>query len=241
MPRVFQVVKRKLVTSAMLLKHGQFFEAARRLCGHCLPPRFALLGKSHLMLRQQDGAAPTSPAGPVCFREASEADLGGLLECSGDVESPNAERVFHRFFAAGHRCYLLQTSDQVVGYCWLFFGQYIVTHDSFQTSSVIFALNGDSVFIGNVFIRSECRRRGFYSSLLSAVLQEAKSSYGKSRFFVDVKADNSPSLRAHAQSGFTILATLYYVGLLGTRYLLMVPAKGRPRVHRVTTNPVMKL
>lgn len=241
MPRFLQVVKRKLATFATLLEHGQCFEAARRMCDQCLPPRIALLGKSHLMLWECNGAPLTRPTTALRFREASETDLGALLETSGDSGSPTAERVFRGFFAAGCRCYLLRVSDQIVGYCWLFFGQYIITHDSYQTSRVIFALNGDSVFIGNVFIRPECRRRGFYSSLLSGVLQEAKSSYGTSRFFVEVKAGNSPSLRAHAQSGFTIVATLYYVGLLGARFLVMVPTSGRPRVHRVTNNSVMKL
>jgi L-amino acid N-acyltransferase YncA len=167
--------------------------------------------------------------------------MGDLLKCTGDCDDPNAEHLLRRFFAAGQRCYVVETPGQIVGYCWLFFRQYVITHDSYQTSSVLFSLSEHSVFIGNVFIRPECRRRGLYSSLLSGVLREAKSSYGKNRFYVDVKADNAPSLRAHSQAGFTIVATLYYVGLLGARFLVMAPTKGRPRVHRATNDPVMTL
>jgi GNAT superfamily N-acetyltransferase len=238
MPEFIQIARRKLVTFATLLKHRQCFATASRMCNHCLPARFALLGKSHLMLHEGSGPEHRTPVEPVRFGEASVADLGEILQCSGGT---CAERLFRNFFAAGHRCYVVRASDRIVGYCWLFFGQYVITHDNYRTSNIVFALDGNNVFIGNVFIDREFRRRGYYSFLLGSVIQEAKASHGRSRFFVNVKADNVTSLRAHARLGFTTVATLFYVGFLHARYLILLSTNDRPRVCRVTSSPVMKL
>lgn len=223
-----------------LWRKGEYFEIAIRLSDYYLPACLLMLAKSHIMAQNPEMNDFAGQHESATIKCAVRADIPKIAECSEVGWSENADTVFRQFLASGNNCYFVERAEQVIGYCWLFFGKYTITYDGYGNGSFDISLGRNSAFVGNVYVRSSVRRKGVYTDILRQVIPGASSSHGIRRFMTHVRSSNKPSLKAHARAGFVTISTLYYVSFLKVRLLLVVTDQSS-RVYRVTRHLVLEV
>jgi GNAT superfamily N-acetyltransferase len=166
-------------------------------------------------------------------RRAHPADLAGIIECS--YEDPNVAsfELFHRFFYAGHACYVIERGEKIFGYSWVFFNHYFISYDGYKRGKIQLHLPSRCIFIGNVFVGPAHRRRGLYSYMLNSIIRENCASRGISSVLVEIKTNNYVSLKVHNKLQFQIIFSLNYLGFYPLQFLVIVPNVGRFRIFPV--------
>ena len=220
----------KVKEAAHLFGNREFFQIATRCCDHCLPSGLALLGKSHLMVLRRDHPVDVCDCGDFVVRRGSIDDLPCIVGCSDEPGSEGTEAFYRALLADGRLCYLVQEDVRVVGYCWVFFDKYTLTYDGYKTSRIHLELDRNAAIVGNVFVAEDYRRRGLYTRMLHALINDLHASCGVADFLVAVKANNEVSVAAHKRRGFVTFCSIYYCAIHRARFVVAVPRKGRPRV-----------
>jgi ribosomal protein S18 acetylase RimI-like enzyme len=225
------VTKRKAGEALLLLRSGEYWQFASRLCANCLPSKLVQLNKSHLMALRLQGPIVAACQTETVVRRAGLMDLPGIMECSQDDSGMASTELFERFFASGHICYLIEQGEKILGYCWVFSERYCITYDGYKRSNIGLCLDPHSVFVGNVFINPTYRRQGLYTRMLDAVVSDQRTSREISEVLVAVKASNAVSLAAHRNQGFRMTCTLYCLAVHLLTCVVAAPRVGRIRIY----------
>jgi hypothetical protein len=223
-------IKRKVTEAVQLLSNREYFHLFSRLCANCLPSSLALLNKSHIMALSVPSPITVVRPSEVLVRRACPADLTRIMECSQDDSSMASLELFQRYFQSGHACYVIEQSEKILAYCWVFFERYCIVYDGCNRSKMYLRLRPHSVFVGNVFVNPANRRQGLYSCMLNAIVSEQYASRKIGQVLVAVKASNSVSLAAHKNRGFRMTCTLYYLATPPLTCLVAVTSGGRTRI-----------
>jgi len=155
-------------------------------------------------------AGVEAPAGTV-FSLAELSDLAAMVACAGEEEdSAHLFTLFAGFFAAGHRCAVARNRHGIAGYLWEFRDEYVLTLDAYGPHSMQVKLEPNAVFTGNAYVRPDSRRHGLYRNLKHFLMRQSPP---ETAFYTWINRQNTASLGANRNLGFTLLATLRFVGL----------------------------
>ena len=154
------------------------------------------------------------------MRDATEADLGGLLAIYNDVIA-NSTAVFSNHLVTVEERRTWWQARTAQGY------PVVIAHDErgvagFGTFGDFRAPAGYRFTVEHTLhVRADARGRGIGTQLLRELIRRA-SALGKHVMIAGVDADNAASLHLHERLGFTVAGCLRQVGYKFDRWLDLV-------------------
>ena len=146
------------------------------------------------------------------YEPADRGALDELVECSGVIAKATRRRHFGEFFDHGARCHVMKHEGRIAAYSWTFEKKYVLTFDEYRRKNIVFTLDGNVVFLGNVFVAQEHRRHGVFSHLFHQIVSRWPED---TRFYSWVEWTNNGSLQTHGSLGFTPLFRILCVTICG--------------------------
>ena len=146
------------------------------------------------------------------YEQANRGALDELLECSGTTTTATRRRHFEEFFDHGVRCHVMKHEGRIAAYSWTFEKEYVLTFDEYRRKNIVFALDSNAVFLGNVFVAEAQRRHGVFSHLFHEIISRWPED---TRFYSWVEWANNGSLQTHGSLGFTPLFRVLCVTIGG--------------------------
>jgi ribosomal protein S18 acetylase RimI-like enzyme len=223
-------ILRKTKEAVRLLAKGELFQIAIRSSGVCLPPEWALLGKSYLIIVRWPMPVGASLGGEFLVRRGTIDDIPGMVACSGEPGDEDSAAFYRALFSDGQLCSVAHAGPRVVGYCWAFFDKYTLTYDGYKRSRIHLGLNRNEAFLGNGFVAADCRRRGLYAHVLRALTDDVHASRGITDFLGAVNANNDVARAAQRRLGFVEFCAVYYCKIYPAQLVVVVPRRRRPRL-----------
>ena len=180
---------------------GGVYEVLLRLtAGEYLPEWLLYFSEAQVLCL--DGPVPhagTSTLSDYQYKLVDRGALDELLACSGPTTPATRRGHFEDFFDHGAHCHAMQHDGRIVAYCWTFDKEYVLTFDEYWRKNIVFTLDADAVFMGNVFVAPGHRHHGVFSRLFYRTLSRYP---GNIQFYSWVEHTNDVSLQAHAHLGF---------------------------------------
>lgn len=146
------------------------------------------------------------------YEQANRGALDELLECSGAITTATRRRHFEEFFDHGVRCHVMKHEGRIAAYSWTFEKEYVLTFDEYRRKNIVFPLDSNAVFLGNVFVAQAHRRHGVFSHLFHQIISRWQED---TRFYSWVEWANNGSLQTHGSLGFAPLTHVLCVTICG--------------------------
>lgn len=173
---------------------------------------FGSLRVLHLTLASLNARVLSRPVAGFRLDAGRPDDIEAAVCCLPAAERDSSQRLFRSFVRDGARFVLARYRGGIAGFAWAFVGHYVVTYDGYQRTAVRLELPGRAAFLGNGFIAEEHRMRGLFPHLLRAAMSLHP---GTLDFYSASSASNRHSLASHDRLGFTAVADLSCVRILG--------------------------
>lgn len=158
---------------------------------------------------------------PVCTREATERDLGRILEITNDaIEHTTANWSLEPTTIAERRAWFRSRRER---------GFPILVAENAAGRVVGFASYGEfrsragyrHTVEHSIYVEADTRGQGFGTALLEALLERAKQA-GVHVMVAGIDAENAGSIRLHERFGFIKTGHLHQVGRKFDRWLDLV-------------------
>jgi GNAT superfamily N-acetyltransferase len=208
------MIPAKLKRLVHYFRQGGIYEVLLRLtAAEYFPAWLLFFNEAQIMRLGRIEARPEIRALPVYeYEQVGRAAIDGLLACSGPTASPRRRRHFEKFFEHGVQCHAIKHDGSIVAYCWTFEREYTLTFDEYRRRNIVFPLDANAVFIGNVFVAPAHRHHGVFSWLFYQTLSRYPEGI---RFYSWAERANDLSLMAHRSVGFVPLSRVLCVTLCG--------------------------
>ncbi|MBU1057119.1 MAG: GNAT family N-acetyltransferase [Proteobacteria bacterium] len=214
---------KKIQAILTAVKKGCYFELLLKVSANLVPQWLILPGKTNIVAFEGSCIYLKRKVKNVVFRQASSEDLHELLSCSNyNPKTDNLKELFSSYFSNNHLCFCLEYNDEIVGYAWAFLNNYTITFDRYHRSNVLIRFQEHTVFLGDGFINSRYRLKGFFPVLLSGVVDNLHRDYQITKFLGHIDTSNDLSFKSHLRLGFSHISTLYYVNILWMNYISLV-------------------
>lgn len=173
--------------------------------------------------------ALVAQSGAYEFAVTDASILEELVECTDAPAAVELRRQgLARVLALGPSCITVRRDGRLVAYLFAFTGTYLLTYDDYGPKTLTFALDENTVFLGNVFIRPEYRMTGLFPHLLRYCVQRYPNG---TRFVGHMDADNVHSINSHRRLGFAPMLTVTCLGIGPARIFFQRPFGARRRTR----------
>lgn len=195
-------------------RKGGVYEVLLRLTeSERLPEWLLYFNEAEILWLDRQGPHPELHAlSSYEYEQADRGKLDELVACSGAITSATRRRHFEEFFDHGARCHVMKHDGRIAAYSWTFERKYVLTFDEYRRKNIVFILDGNAVFLGNVFVVPEHRRHGVFSHLFHHIVSRWPED---TRFYSWVEWTNNGSLQTHGSLGFTPLIRVLCVTIGG--------------------------
>lgn len=208
------MIPAKLKKLADYFRKGGIYEVLLRLSATEYLPEW-LLYFSEAQVLCLDRSAPHAEMSTLTGYEYEQVDRGALdelLACSSPTTLATRRGHFEEFFDHGARCHVMKHEGRIASCCWTFEKEYVLTFDEYRRKNIVFTLDDDAVFLGNVFVSQVHRRHGVFSHLFHRIVSHWPEH---TRFYSWVEWTNDISLQTHRSLGFTPLIRILCVTICG--------------------------
>jgi hypothetical protein len=168
--------------------------------------------------------------------EADATAIDALLACSPAAMRTALRRSFAWFFAEGARCYVVIHAGRVIGYVWVFSGEYVLTFDNYGRRNLTIPLDDRSVFIGNAMIEEDYHLRGLFQLLIRHAVRRLPPD---TRVYSAADRTDDRSLLSHERIGFVRRARILCVTVLGIARFFRRDSEGQPWRVQPASDPVV--
>lgn len=208
------MISAKLKKLVHYFRQGGVYEVLLRLTASEYFPGWLLYFNEAQILRLDglDSHAARHALSDYVYEQADRRAIDELLACSGATTQATRRKHFGEFFDRRARCHVMKHDGGIVAYCWTFEDKYVLTYDEYRRKNIVFALDNNEVFMGNVFVAQEHRHHGVFSWLFHQTLSRYPEN---TRFYSWAERTNDVSLQAHAHLGFAPLFRVLCVTICG--------------------------
>ena len=228
---MYKIIIRKFKGFIDLLKKRRLFDVAIKL-SESLPNWFIMLNKTDMLSFLGEKIKIRWMPKNYIFREANRNDLPHIVCINEDTDDQEYIRKLYRnYFDEGRICYVVEFKNQIVGYCWTFRDNYIVTYDNYRRSNVELIVDNETVFFGDGYIKPAYRLRGAYPVMMSGMIEDSRKK-GTKKIIADILSVNDHSKRSHVSLGFSQVNSLYYISILTIDFLIVVDMERKTKVYK---------
>lgn len=208
------MIPAKLKKLSEYFQEGGVYEVLLRLTeSERLPEWLLYFNEAEILRLDHLDPGPELHALPGYEYEQADRDaLDELLVCSGAITTATRRRHFEEFFDHGARCHVMKHEGRIAAYSWTFENKYVLTFDEYRRKNIVFTLDGNVVFLGNVFVAQEHRRHGVFSHLFHHIVSRWPVD---TRFYSWAEWTNKGSLQTHGSLGFKPLIRVLCVTVGG--------------------------
>ncbi len=193
------------------VKNGEFRYIAKRIFpgGN----RFFYLGRQFIFECPDPKAVHGEVKGDrYLVSRASSDDIEKLC-----IEYPNKKSRFTKRLSLGDSCFVAKEGEVIAGYVWA-----KAPRPVFDTNSLYrFRSQKSGVWFFDLFVKPEHRRKGLFSSLVSAVVESYPATQCQV-LYSETYHTNCGSIAAHKKMGAHVVADVRYISILGLKMYLCI-------------------
>lgn len=219
------MISDKLKKLAEYYRKGGVYEVLLRLtASEYFPPWLLYFNEAQILrLDRLDSHAEKHALSGYVYEQVDRGAIDELLACSGAATVMTRRRHFGEFFDHGAHCHVMKHEGRIVAYCWTFEKEYVLTFDEYQRKNIVFTLDSNAFFLGNVFVVRAHRHHGVFSHLFHRVVSWWPED---TRCYSWVEWTNDISLQTHHSLGFAPLIHVLCVTICGvTGYWMRTAAE----------------